>query len=281
MDDIAIERADLGLPRPDWPAEFVRWTPPPALVGLVIDMTGYRERAPCRIRQVESASLVVPLIFSFDEPFEIGLGREPGRQDRMPSFVAGLFGGPVLINSNGRSHCLQINFTPLGAHRFFGLPMREVADRMVPVADIDDRAVAELGARVEEAPDWPARFALAERFMVRRLGRSAPLSGAGRAFASLLRSGGGARVATLAGELEWSRKHLASRFRDEIGLAPKAVARIVRFNRAQRLALRAAAVDWADIAVDAGYADQAHLIREFREFAGATPAGWLAAQPRA
>jgi len=281
MDDLTIERGDLAVPQPDWPVDFVRWRPPPALAGLVVDMTGYRELAAGPIHQVETASLVVPLIFSFADPFEIGLGRQPGRADRMPSFIAGLFGGPVLINSTGRAHCLQINFTPLGAHRFFGLPMREIADRMVPVADIDDPGVAELGARVEEAADWPTRFALVEELVARRLGVATSLSGAGRAFARLLRSGGTARVEALAGELDWSRKHLASRFRDEIGLPPKAVARIVRFNRAQRLALGVDLVDWADIAVAAGYADQAHLVREFREFAGASPAGWLARQPRA
>ncbi len=112
---------------------------------------------------------------------------------------------------------------------------------------------------------------------MQRLGSGKPPSGAVRwAYGHILAAGGQARWTDLAGTLEWSRKHLAERFRAEVGLTPKAVARIVRFNRAQTpgtLAEHEEPADWAGIAAACGYADQAHMVREFREFAGATPGG--------
>ncbi|SFO91006.1 Helix-turn-helix domain-containing protein [Mesorhizobium sp. NFR06] len=79
----------------------------------------------------------------------------------------------------------------------------------------------------------------------------------------------------LAREIGWSRKHLAAKFTDAIGIGPKTLSRIVRFNRALSLSKRQGD-DWAGIAADCGYADQAHLVREFRQLAGETPTGLAA-----
>jgi AraC-like DNA-binding protein len=252
-----------------------RRKPALALTGVVYDMCGYRETAAGTFRQTESASLVVPLIVSFGDPFEIALGRVPGSDDRIWSFLAGLYAGPVHIRSFGAAYCLQINFTPLGAFRCFGLPMHEIADRMVRLDDLPQRPLADLAARLADTPEWEERFDLAETFVLQRIGSSDPTSDQVRwAYERILTSGGQIRVSDLAAALEWSRKHLVSRFREKIGLAPKPVARIARFNRAQSLARNEHAAEWADIATECGYADQAHLVREFRDFAGTTPGNW-------
>ena len=111
----------------DAPFEIVRRPAPAGSEGLVIDIIGYRERVGQLIRQTESAALVAPLIISFGEPFEIGLGREPGRSDRYGSFAAGLCAAPALINSYGAAHCLQVNFTPLGARLATGATVWSVS----------------------------------------------------------------------------------------------------------------------------------------------------------
>ena len=122
---------------PGGPQAFEMWerTPHDGMAGLVTRIVGYRELTPGHFRQVEPASLDIPLVINFGEPFAIGLGRAPGDNDRFGSFTSGLFAGPVTIDSFGASNCLQINFTPLGARRFFGLPMNELADRMVTLDD--------------------------------------------------------------------------------------------------------------------------------------------------
>lgn len=87
-------------------------------------------------------------------------------------------------------------------------------------------------------------------------------------------TGGTARIAALAEEIGWSRKHLAGRFRSELGLAPKPLARMLRFHQACRLVRSGTASDWAGIAAESGYADQAHLAREFMVMAGESPTAW-------
>jgi methylphosphotriester-DNA--protein-cysteine methyltransferase len=67
-------------------------------------------------------------------------------------------------------------------------------------------------------------------------------------------------------------------YRRQLGLPPKVLARVIRFNRLLRRLDEEGDVRWADLAVDCGYYDQAHLHRDFRQFAGATPAGFLAAR---
>jgi AraC-like DNA-binding protein len=85
----------------------------------------------------------------------------------------------------------------------------------------------------------------------------------------LLVSDGRVPVASLAEEVGWSRRHLAARFREHVGLQPKALARILRFERAAERLRRGA--DLADAALDSGYYDQAHFNRDFKAFAGVTP----------
>ena len=114
--------------------ELVRRAPSQRTAGLISGMTGYRETARGRFSQRETASLVVPLIISFGTPFLIALGREPDAADRQPSFAAGLYAGPVLIESDGGAECVQVDFTPLGAYRFFGSAVVDLAARMVDMS---------------------------------------------------------------------------------------------------------------------------------------------------
>jgi len=251
--------------------EMRRRLPDPALDGIVSDICGYRETAAGHFRNVEYASLTVPLVFSFAEPFAIGLGKAPDDNDRFASFAAGLFAGPVMIESFGTACCIQVNFTPLGARRFFRLPMSELTDSMVVLDDLLGAEGMALREQLGNAPDWASRFDLAEAFVTARLERAAetPLEIAW-AYDRIIASGGRARISAIAEKLGWSRKHLAGSFSNAIGIGPKTLSRIVRFNRALGLS-RQQTADWADIAADCGYADQAHLVREFRDLAGETP----------
>ncbi|WP_269929652.1 helix-turn-helix domain-containing protein [Aminobacter sp. HY435] len=255
------------------PMEIVRRRPSPQLIGLVTEFIGYRELVAGHSRQTEAASLTVPLVISFGEAFAIGLSRAPGDNDRFASFAAGLHPGPVVIDSYGRSSCIQVNFTPLGARRFFAMPMHELASRMVELDDVLGHAGRALRERLGAESDWHRRLDLAESFVIRRLAAATPTSAEVHgAFQAIVVSGGRARISALARDIGWSRKHLAHRFAEQVGLGPKAVARIVRFTRADSLSRRLGPTDWADLAAECGYADQAHLVREFREMSGTPPA---------
>lgn len=86
-------------------------------------------------------------------------------------------------------------------------------------------------------------------------------------------SGGTAKVRDVAAEVGWSSRHLAEEFTSVVGLAPKTVARIMRFERST--ALVAGGHDLAVVAARSGFADQAHMTREWRRLAGTPPGRWM------
>lgn len=272
-----MAHADMPDPQcgqPDWLRLSVR----PELAGLVSDIVFYRETGAPAPGQVEMATIVYPLVISFGAPFAIALGRRPGAQETFGSFAAGLHAGPVMIDFPGTAECVQVNFTPLGARRFFGLPMGELSSRMVPLDDFRDSALAGLRRRLGELNDPAMRLDLVERFVLARLAAGPAIDPAlAWAYGRIAETGGKIRIASLTGRLEWSRKRLSQGFHDAFGLPPKTIARMLRFQQAVALAGRLQAPDWADIAFACGYADQAHLSREFSEFAGTSPAARRAA----
>jgi AraC-like DNA-binding protein len=264
------------VPPPIGQFEMVQRSPNPRLDGIVSRLTGYREVSVGHFRQIEAASLVIPLVVNFSGSFAIGLGRAPGANDHFGSFAAGLYAGPVVIDSFGTASCIQIDFTPLGARRFFRMPMTELTDRIVTLDDVLGADGLALRERLANEPDWHRRLDLAERFVESRISAAPPTKAeVAWAYGKVLASGGRMPVSALARNIGWSRKHLAGRFTAETGVGPKTFARIVRFNRAMTLS-QAGADGWAGIAAECGYSDQAHLARELREMAGATPGTWQA-----
>lgn len=257
---------------PNGSFDLFRRPPAPHLRHLVTSLCGYRETAPAPHRQRETAGLIVPLIISLGSAFRIALGREPGAADAQPSFVAGLYPGPVIIDSDGAAECIQVDFTPLGAYRCFGGAAPLLAARMVDVGALLGIEGRRLVERLGNTPCWTTRFELVEAFIAAREAFT-PSREVAFAYRRLQATAGATRILTLASEIGWSRKHLAERFRAEIGLPPKPVARMLRFHQACRLA-RCGVARWSMIAAEAGYADQAHLVRDFAQMAGETPNAW-------
>ena len=255
--------------------ELAQMRPQADLAGDVVRYSGYLEHGGWSIANREVAVPIVPLIINFGAPFRIHMGGNESVDQ--PGFVAGLYDGYADVASTGRAHAMQVDFTPLGAHRFFALPMRDLAGQTVALDGIG--RFEELTCRLYDARGWSARFALLDRFVRQRLGAArAPSSPIAWAWRQLAASAGRVRVGALAREIGWSRKHLAERFSIEVGARPKTAGRILRFAGARRsidAGIRVGPMDWADLAADWGYADQAHLIREFRAMAGVTPADYV------
>ena len=171
----------------------------------------------------------------------------------------------------GAAGGVQVDFTPLGARRCLGLPMDELTNRVVALEDVLGPGAPLLAERLQEAPGWAERFALLDAALLRRAGGRARAGAGGGVDVPAARRGAtdGSPIGPLAAEVGWSRRHLAARWRRDVGLGPKAVARILRFEHAHRLVRGGRAL--ADVAYECGYADQPHLNRDFRALAGATP----------
>jgi AraC-like DNA-binding protein len=233
------------------------------LAGSVSRYCGFREETPSPMVRQEGPGYHVGVIVSFGEEWLID-------GERLGSFVGGLRDRQVTTRHAGRSFGIHIDLVPPAAHRLFGLPLRALAHRQVPLEDVLDEPF--LVERLHDAGSWAARFRLLDSLLTRRLRDAAPWSPHVLwAWRRLVSANGDIRVGPLAEELGWSRKRLAVRFSEEIGLPPKAVARVLRFERARALAEAAPRPDWVGIAVECGYYDQSHLINDFRAFTGRTP----------
>ena len=238
-------------------------TPAPALEGYVSSYVGFTETAPGPVRRREGPGRDVVLIVSLEHEWLID-------DVRHTSFAGGLRESQVTTEHAGRSHGLQINLSPLAARALFRSPMHELAERVVDLDDVGEAAVAE---RVAELPDWDARFELLDAVLTRRFANAQPPArDVAWAWQRLCETHGRVRVRSLAEELGWSGKRIVARFREHVGLPPKAVARLLRFHRARELALASERPDWARIAAATGYYDQSHLSRDFVAVTGRPPA---------
>lgn len=255
--------------------EYVQARPCAALRPFVAFYSGYRQRgvAPARHRGLPSPYLT--LIFTLDEPLVVAAHPDPRQAPgQFDALLGGLHLSPAVITHPGRQSGVQVAVRPLGCRALFGLPAAEIAHQDIEVtALLGDRLVGEIRERLHAAPDWPRRFAALDATLLRGLGAGAGVRpevayAVGRLFR------GDVPVASVAREVGWSGRHLTDRFRDEVGLRPKEAARVARFDRARR-AIRPSA-RLSDIAASHGFADQSHLVREFRSFAGCAPSEWLA-----
>ncbi len=264
--------------------EAVRAAPTPALRGLVAWYTGYRQRGITPMRHRGLPSPYLTLILTLDEPLTIAahpdLRNGPGDY---ATLLGGLHTAPALIHVPGRQSGVQVALSPLAARALLGLPAGSLAGIDGHAEDVLGADVREAHERLHEAPDWPSRFRVVDRWLLGRLRADAagPPPEVRHAWRLLRASGGTVRVAKLAAEVGWSERHLRNRFLTETGLTPKAAARVVRFDAARRrLASRPRRPDLAGLAADFGYADQSHLDREFTALAGCAPSAWLAEEFR-
>lgn len=262
--------------------EMVSGEPDPRLRAHVLNYTGYVERTPGPMRRREFPAPQVVLIIDFGPSLKLlDPSSEAVRAQHRAGFVAGLDDSFSLTETPGAGHGLQVNFTPIGARLFFGLPMHELARRVVGLEDVFGSAGRALTEQLQHTPSWEARFALLDRLIVRRISEARAVSDCvAWSWRRLEQTGGLVDIGVLAEETGFSRKHLISRFHEEIGLPPKLLGRLMRFDRVLRLLKSGGGGgrSWAELALDHGYYDQAHLIRDFRQFTGSPPSEFLRRQ---
>jgi AraC-like DNA-binding protein len=265
-----VERSTIpNVPLPD--SDLSPRLPPPLLRPYVREFQGYREIPDEPVRRQTLPLDKVVVILGFESPLTIGTER--GRQVRAhTAFVAGLTDVPGFYETSSASSGIQMNMTPLGARLLFGCPMSEVANQVVELDGLFGPAAPELIERLREAKDWDTSFAVLESLVGSRIADARPASPAvAWAWRELGETGGRVSIGYLAEELGWSRKHLISQFKEQVGLPPKTIARILRFNRVLGCLEDTSDPNWGEVANLCGYYDQAHLVRDFKQFAGTTP----------
>ena len=209
-------------------------------------------------------------IFHMGAPFQrLTLSGEWENQPQ--SFVVGELTRPLLLQPTGRMEIMGVRFKTGGAYRFLPFPLYSLTDNNIPTDDIWGRDGTYLEESVLEASSDKQRQQLVEEFLLRRLDRTAARPRLDAAIAEIIRSRGQVRVHRVASQIGLSSRQLEREFRSGVGVTPKALARIMRFQNLLRLVGEEPLREWAYLALEGGYADQPHMVREFREFAGQSP----------
>jgi AraC-like DNA-binding protein len=271
--------------------EAVAVRPAAELCPFIARYSGYRQVGVPPARHAGLPSPHLTMIFTLDEPLTVVAHPDPAQPGgEYVTLAGGLHSVPALISHNGSQSGIQLAVSPLGARALFGIQAGELAAIDVEADAVCGPVADEIQERIRAVTSWPARFAVLDEVLWRQL-RTRRLDGEHDvgaevrfAWQRLLGSGGTIGMSELAAETGWSGRHLRTRFSAEIGLTPKAAARVVRFDRARRLLQRRAAsgrsLELAALAAHCGYYDQAHLDAEFRALAGAAPTTWLAREFR-
>lgn len=245
----------------------------PALKGLVHHYTDYWERTGGFSTRRELPIADGVMIFNLADPLEIVGG--DGRTIRLgagEAFVAGTHLRPALSRSTGEQAGIHI-FLPIeSVRRLIGVPLGQMTDQVVALDDLLGPRARRLGERLVQAPR-AHRAALLDSVLQRRLAETEACAAQAHAL-RLLRTRPDLDIMGIARDIGWSRKHLADRVRDAVGIGPRSFRRLLRFHRLTKAI--GDTPDWAGLAAETGYYDQSHLIREFREFAGMTPSDYLA-----
>jgi AraC-like DNA-binding protein len=253
--------------------------PAPALRQYVDSYVGFDLRGLPTGVHCGPPSRALTAVISLSDPIEVAAGVDDGSPvTRFSSVAGGLMCRSVAIHHDGRQQGVQVSLTPLGARAVYGMPAAVLAHRLVPLDELLGALGVELVDRLRAATTWSARFTALDELLLRAVGRGAggdPVRPeVAEAWRRLVAARGCVQVGAVAEELGWSRRHLTERFRGELGLSPKTLARVLRFEHAHELATAQHPPPWADVATISGYADQAHLVRDWREFTGRSPTAW-------
>lgn len=257
--------------------EFVSRAPHPNLRAFVEMYTGYRIAgvAPGTHAGLPSRSLT--LIIAFDDPLDVEHGRGPQfSRGRFWAMLGGLHTRPARVHHSGSQFGVQLSVAPRGARVLFGVPASDLAHEVIPLDAVLPDVTGELVDRLSAAVTWNARWAVLDDVLLRvmTVGKHTPPE-IEAAWAIMADTNGLIGIEELASRVGWSRRNLSVRFKESFGLSPKAMARVMRFEHAEKLLRLPTRPSLASVAHACGYADQAHMTREWVEFAGSPPTIWM------
>lgn len=199
--------------------------------------------------------------------------------DRITTLSGSVFCGPrsspyaVLLTA---SAVIGVLFRPGGAFPFLSMPAKEFHNAQLPSELVFGARAAEVRGRLIAATTVREKFALLEMFLVRHLRSSLPLHRAVAYAVRVFENEPSQTVSDMLARIGLSERRFSSVFSEQVGLTPKLFHRVQRFQKAITALALKREIDWARMAQEAGYYDQAHLIHEFRAFSSITPGAFFA-----
>lgn len=177
----------------------------------------------------------------------------------------------------------QVQFQPGALFRLTGIPASELANRFVDAEAIFGASVKRVNEQLAEKENYLDMIPVVEAFLFQLVARlrvriARPIDHIGRL---LLECHGSGRLDRLADEACLSQRQFYRMFVEREGVSPRMFARIARFENAMKLKNKAPGLDWLSVALQLGYHDYQHMVRDFREFTGMTPNAFLRYETRA
>lgn len=251
-----------------------------ALAGAsVFDMAA---EGAVELRGLPSSTLT--LIVMAEAPVVVTLG---GTQTRARSFMAGLHIAPAVVAGFGRFRGVQVDLSPVAVGELIGVRPGDLGPGAVPLEDLAPELDGRIGELlVPETEEALQQGVVARAFRdwsqgVRRRSSRPPVEPSMDAvWRLLLARRGRVGVAEAAAMVGLGERHFRTKFRAAFGLSPKQAARVVRHEATRRAIEAAPTKPLSAVAADLGYADQAHLTREFRDLTGLTPTDWTTQELR-
>jgi AraC-like DNA-binding protein len=250
--------------------QYRTFRPGPPLEGLVEYMWALRD-APAHSTERIVPSGTLELVVNLNEDVLRIYDPWSGNHLRYSgAVVSGAYRRFFVIDARDHASIVGVHFRPGAAWAFLGVPPGELADRHVDLTMVWGGPALELRERLCGASTAAERFALLEGALCSRLVDRRP----GHpvvpfALGQLARPG--VTVGEVAAEVHLSRRRFIQVFTTEVGMTPKRLSRVFRFQRASQLARRIDAPDWGRVARACGYFDQSHLINDVSEFTGTSP----------
>ena len=213
------------------------------------------------------------LVMHLGDPFALVTD---GAATLQPSIVyAGQLPAQLLLQPTGRIAIVSIRFYPHGAAALFRIPQHRLLGAPLSLDDLDRGLARALRDVPNQAPDLPGAALLVQQLLLRWMAPDRVDPRVAHAVWIISRSRGRMPIERVAEASGVTRRHLEKRFLDQVGLTPKRLARVARFQYALQLLEGGGARPGADAAAACGYADQAHFIRDFRSLAGCPPSEHL------
>ena len=217
----------------------------------------------------------IELILNFGERFSQHC--DETRKLQPKNFLVGQMTGPIMISPSGPVQLIGIRFHPGGTLPFLCMPLHELTNQVVELGSLSSGLERDLLLATSESQSLPEKIRAVEKFLTRRLTNGEHDPRLMKIAARIVDSRGLIAVDELAADAGMSSRQLERRFSREVGVGPKLLGRIIRFQQVFR-AVEQSNSAWAEIAIECGYYDQAHLIRDFNQFAQQTPAVLFSSQ---
>ena len=210
------------------------------------------------------------LVIHFGDPFALVT---PAGFERQPSIIfAGQLSSQLLLHPSGHVAIAGIRFHPHGAAGLLRVPQKQLHGPPMPLEDLDTALADRLSVVQDRARDVESAAHEAQRALLGRVSLDWIDPRVAHAVSLIDRARGRVSIERVALSAGVTRRHLENRFLDQVGITPKRLARIARFQHAlQLLEDDRAPRPGAYAAAECGYADQAHFIRDFRTLAGCAP----------